>query len=96
MELGRIGEITADLLARVIHRPQRKAWREQLAREIIEYGRMNAIGPGDILIEVPEVAFRLRESPRDVRQALHLLELSGIAKRTSSKDYWKLQDSRLG
>ena len=56
---------------------------------------MNKIGDGDILIDVREAAFRLREFPRSVRQALLLLEMRGIAKRTNFRNYWKLRD-RLG
>ena len=89
--LGSLERITAELLARVIRRPQLKARAEQIAWDIVEYGRMNAVGPGEILIVVSDVAFRLRESPRDVRQALCLLQMKGIAQRTSSKDHWKLR-----
>jgi hypothetical protein len=89
--LGSLGKITADLLAGVTRRRQPKARAEQLASEIVEYGRMNVTGSGEILIEVYDVAFRLRESPRDVRQALCLLQVKGIALRTSSKDCWKLR-----
>jgi hypothetical protein len=80
-----------ELLARVIRRPPPKARAEQLAWEIVEYGRMNVSSSGEILVEVPDVAFRLRESPRDVRQALCLLQGKGIAQRIDSKDCWKLR-----
>jgi len=89
--LGRLRKRMDVLLARVIPRPQQpQARTEQLAREIVEYARMNAITPGDVLIDVPQVAYRLRESPRDVHQSLCLLQMEGIAKRTHSKDHWKL------
>ena len=63
---------------------------EELADEIVEYGRMNAPAPGIILIDVPEVACRLRESPRRIRRSLRLLETKGIAHETRSHDLWKL------
>ena len=63
---------------------------EQLASEIVEYGRMNTEIPGVILIDVPEVACRLRESPRHIRQALRLLEIKGTAHETSTEDMWRL------
>jgi hypothetical protein len=69
---------------------QPREQREQLACEIVDYGRMNTEIPDTILIEVPEVAFRLRESPRHIRQSLRLLELKGIAYKTHSKDHWRL------
>jgi hypothetical protein len=80
-----------ELLARVIRRPPPTTRADQLAWEIVEYGRMNVISSGEILIEVPDVAFRLRESPRDVRHALGLLQGKGIAQRIDSKDCWKLR-----
>src|ERR1019366_6424987 len=90
--LGSLERITAELLARVIRRPQPKERAEQLAGEIVEYGRTNVTGPGEmILVVVSDVAFRLRESPRDVRHALCLLQMKRIAQRTSSKDHWKLR-----
>ena len=92
--LGHLGKEMAGLLARVIRGRQGEARAEKLERlalEIVEYGRMNATDPGDILIEVPEASFRLRESPHDVRESLCLLQMKGIAKRTSCKDYWKLR-----
>ena len=85
----KMGERFQDIKDRLLARRQ-PALTEQLAHEIIEYGRMKAAGPGDILIEVPDLAFRLRESPRDVRQSLRLLEKKGIAKETRSKDHWEL------
>lgn len=64
---------------------------KQLAQEIIEYGRMNRFGPCNILIDVGEAAFRLRESPRDVRRALYLLETDGTAERIEPDDLWQLR-----
>ena len=63
---------------------------EELAREIVEYGRMNAEIPGIIVIEVPEAARRLRESPRHIRKSLRLLQEKGVAHQTHHEDYWKL------
>ena len=63
---------------------------EELAREIIEYGRMNTKVPGIILIEVPEAARRLRESPRHIRKSLRLLRVKGMAHRTRDQNHWRL------
>jgi hypothetical protein len=63
---------------------------EQLAWEIVEYGRMNTPVPGLILIDVPEVANRLRESPHHIRRSLKLLEMKGIAHETDTDDLWRL------
>ena len=71
-------------------RPQPERRRAELAFEIVAYGRLKATGRGGVLIEVPEVANRLRESPRHVRQSLRLLEMTGVAKKTHSKNLWKL------
>lgn len=84
----RIRKLRAEL--RALFRDQPKEQLEQLASEIVEYGRMNAMGPGIVVIEVLDVAYRLRESPRHVRQSLRLLEMKGIAKKTNFKDYWRL------
>lgn len=63
---------------------------EQLAGEIVEYGRMNTPVPGIIVIDVREVADRLREPPHLIRRSLRLLEMKGIAHETDSEDVWKL------
>jgi len=63
----------------------------EFACEIVEFGRMRATTHGEVvIIEVPEVAYHFRESPRHVRQSLQLLEMKGIAKRTRSRDHWRL------
>jgi len=64
--------------------------REQLACEIVEYGRMNTAVRGLILIEVAEAAYRLRELPRRIRRSLRLLEMKGIAHETDVEDVWRL------
>src|ERR1700741_3941942 len=67
-----------------------KAYVEQLAFEIVDYARMNAPVLGTVIVEVPEIAFRLRESRFNVRRGLRLLEMKGVARKTSSKDHWRL------
>ena len=86
--LVQIGE---ELLARVVPRRLREVQIEELASEIVGYARLNATnGHGDALIEVHEVAFRLRETPDHVRQSLRLLQKKGIATKTRSRNHWKL------
>jgi len=75
---------------RLGHRHQQPEATAELAFEIIAFGRMRAFGQKTVVIEVPEVADHLRESPRHIRQSLRLLELAGVAKPTPSKDHWKL------
>jgi len=79
-------------VVRSICSPSSSAWEQriELAFEIRAFARMRAIGSGDVLLEVPEVACRLRESPRRVRQSLRLLEANGIAEKTPSKDHWRV------
>ena len=62
---------------------------EDLAWEIVEYRDMMNI-TGAILIGVPEVACRFRESTGDARAALCLLEANGLARRTEFRDRWAL------
>jgi hypothetical protein len=88
--LYRLCQMIDQLLSGVFRRKQPKAGTEQLASEIVEYGRMNSPRPGLIIVEVPEVAYRLRESPRNVRRSLRLLQSRGIAKKIVAKDHWKL------
>ena len=63
---------------------------QELATEIVEYGRMNPIAPDIVIVNVWVVAHRLRASPRHVRQSLRLLEERGAAHRTHVKDEWEL------
>ena len=63
---------------------------EELAREIVAYRDMMNI-TGSILIGVPEVACRFRESTSDAREALCLLEARGLAQRTEFRDRWALR-----
>ena len=68
---------------------QRRERLEQLAQEIVEYGRM--VSTGRVIVWLPDVAYRLRESPHDLLEALHLLSTKGIAARTNLKDYWVIR-----
>lgn len=67
---------------------------KQLAQEIIEYSSLNRFGPGNVLVDVRDAAFRLRETPSDVRRALYLLEIDGTAERIESDDLWRLRVSK--
>lgn len=78
------------LLEQILFEPQSPAQREQLARKILDYSRMNRKDSEPPLIHVPEMADRFRESRRNVRQSLTLLEENGTVERTQSKDHWKL------
>lgn len=80
------------LLAWLVFEPQSRIQIEQLARRIRDYGRMNGMTSRPVLIRVPEMAARFRESPRNVRESLKLLEAQGIAERAYSKDHWELSE----
>jgi len=77
-------------LARFRNDPQERMRNFALATEIIEFGRMRSNDRNHILIEVPLVAYHMRETPHHIRRSLRLLEMKGIAKRTKSKDHWEL------
>ena len=83
----RLSKIRAELRARGV---RQEAMTVRLASEIVEYARLNADGPGKILIEVPDLAYRLRESTSQVRRSLRLLEMKRIAKKTNSRNHWLL------
>jgi len=85
----RLGNLLSEWLNAVFPR-QPKDRTEDLATEILEFGRMRLEGGRTVIIEVPQVAYHLRETPRHIRQSLRLLEAKGVAKRTPSKDHWKL------
>ncbi len=65
---------------------------EQLAGAVLEYGKMKyALYPDRItVVDVTEVAFRLRETRRAITKALKLLEDQGRAERTDLPLLWKL------
>ena len=86
----RFRRVALRLLEQILFEPQSTAQREQLARKILDYTRMNRRGSETALIDVPEMADRFRESRRNVRQSLALLEENGTVERTQSRDHWKL------
>lgn len=66
---------------------------EELARSVVDYGRirLDARARNDVVVEVEELAFRLRETRRSVAEALFLLESRGRAQRTEENGRWRLQ-----
>lgn len=68
---------------------------EELAQSILDYARMlphPRLGKG-VLVEVDELAFRLREPRRTITQVLRLLESRENATRTGLKGVWYLKIS---
>jgi len=67
----------------------------QLSKAIIDYGRMirayNEIPVPNVIVEIPELAHRFRESPRTIKDALRLLRDSGRAEPTDLSGCWKLR-----
>jgi hypothetical protein len=78
------------LLEQILFEPQSETQREQLARKILDYARMKRKGSEPALVDIPEMADRFRESRRNVRRSLELLEENGTVERTQSRDDWKL------
>ena len=67
----------------------------QLSEAIIDYGRMIRTYCGYsvpyLIVEVPELARRFRETPRTIKDALALLRDMGRAESAHPYGYWKLQ-----
>jgi hypothetical protein len=66
---------------------------EELARSVMGYGRirLDARSKHGVVVEVEDLAFRLRETRRAVTEALVLLENQGRAERTKQNGRWRLQ-----
>jgi hypothetical protein len=88
--LYRCRELVAEVVSIVLRHKEPEEHVEQLASELVDYAHMNTPVPGVVVVYVPEIAYRLRESTFSVRRGLRLLEKKGIARRTNSKDFWKL------
>lgn len=66
---------------------------EELAQSVLDYGRMRLrLYPQQaVVVEVDELAFRLRETRRTIKKVLYLLESQRQAKRTELEGLWTLQ-----
>jgi len=102
MCVGRIREAIAQLIAHLLKyvvrgRDSKRDYQnreiEELAQSVLDYGRMRLhVYPERIVVvEVDELAFRLRESRRTITKVLYLLESQRRAKRTELKGLWSLQ-----
>ena len=89
-----------DALRRVLRVEERRLNPEelrQLAEAIIDYGRMiaqeelSALTPPYVIVEIPELARRFRETTQTVKEALLLLNEMGRAEPFSSGGHWKLK-----
>ena len=102
MFLGRLLELF-DHLKSNLRRERRTAGErsqlQELAEAIVEYGRMMQAHLGystgydmpDVVVEVPEMARRFRETPKTIKEALVLLEETGRAQPIHLSDCWRLQ-----
>jgi len=98
MFLGRLQELF-DHLKHSLRRERRTAAEyaqlQELSEAIVEYGRMirEHLGSGtpDVVVEVPEMARRFRETPKTIKEALVLLEGTGRAQPVRLSDCWRLQ-----
>ena len=66
---------------------------EELAQSVLDYGQMKLLfyPQQAVLVEVEELACRLRETPRTVTKVLRLLESQKRARRTQLQGLWRLQ-----
>ena len=95
---GRLQELF-DHLKRRLRRERKTAGERSQLRElseaIVEYGRMIQAHLGystpDVVVEVPEMARRFRETPKTIKEALVLLEGTGRAQPIHLSDCWRLQ-----
>jgi|ERR1700675_934780 len=71
---------------------------EQLAAEIIEYGRMKQkhYGSHSVVLAAGELATRLRESAHTIVKALVVLREQGRAEETGAQGCWRLHFSAPG
>jgi hypothetical protein len=93
-----ITNLVSGLHREVAHLPGGRGVRqnpniEELARSAIGYGRIRLeVGSRHgVVVEVEELAFRLRETRRAVSEALVLLESQGRAERTKQNERWRLR-----
>src|SRR6266404_7888573 len=65
----------------------------QLSETIGDYGRMIHCGYSApfVIVEIPELANRFRETPQTIKDALLLLRDIGCAESTSLNGCWRLQ-----
>jgi hypothetical protein len=93
-----IAQLIADLLKYVVRcRDSKRDYKnregEELAQSVLDYGRMrlHLSAQQAVLVEVDELAFRLRETRRAITKVLYLLESQRRAKRTELEGLWSLQ-----
>lgn len=88
-----------DVFRRALRREQPLAHEElrQLAEAIIDYGRMiahdelSALTPPYVIVEIPELGRRFRETAQTIKDALLLLKDMGRAEPDHRGGYWKLK-----
>jgi len=88
-----------DVLRRALRMEQPLAHEElrQLAEAIIDYGRMiaheelSALTPPYVIVEIPELVRRFRETTKTIKDALLLLNDMGRAEPVYRGGYWKLK-----
>ena len=89
-----------DALRRVLRVEERRLNPEelrQLAEATIDYGRMiaheelSALTPPYVIVEIPELARRFRETNQTIRDALLLLNEMGRAEPAYRGGYWKVK-----
>jgi hypothetical protein len=103
MQLGRMREVVRHVvhdLAWSGSRTDTKAREqelEQLTFAVLEYGKMKCQFYQDeiTIVDVTELALRLRETARAITRTLKLLEKRGLAERTDVPQLWRLSVTDL-
>ena len=87
-------------LKRALRMKQRPTIDEllQLAEAVFDYGltiqaseKWSALPPPCIIVEIPELAFRLRKSPQAIKDTLLLLRAMGRAEPLDCREHWKVK-----
>lgn len=67
----------------------------QLSEAIVDYGRMiqayNESSVPNVIVEIPELAYRFRETPQTIEDALRLLRDTGRAEPADPSGCWLVQ-----
>ena len=87
-------------LKRALRMKQRPTIDEllQLAQAIFDYGlttqgheKWSALPPPYLIVEIPELAFRLRKPPQAIKDTLLLLRAMGRAEPLDCREHWKVK-----
>jgi hypothetical protein len=98
MQMGRIRDVVSHLVHDFVRSGSRMDTKEreqdleQLTSAVLEFGKMRCqFYRNEIkMVDVTELALRLRETTRAITSTLNLLEKRGLAERTDVPQRWRL------